>query len=188
MPLEQKTKIGFDEYNFNRINNLQTELENILSDLIRLSDQSIGIDNCDDFKKLLESPSDYLVSTYAALWLKDKAPHLDRRMIFQDDTKISLIRLKVLAVEFWKAYNLMGNHIPTINAKGMISNVKKENFNIYLSKDKNKHYNALKSFLSSIESLKKHTQINGEMHIMRAISDLLIESGELKINIQNFKE
>jgi len=188
MPLEQKTKIGFDEYNFNRITNLQTELENILSDLKQLSDQSIGVDNCEDFKKLLEGPADYLVGTYSALWLKDKAPHLDRRMIFQDDTKVSLIRLKELAFEFWKVHNLMGTHIPTINAKGMTSNVDEENFNIYLSKDKNKHYNALKSFLSSIETLREHTQINGEIHFMRAVPELLMEGLKIKININYFKE
>jgi len=109
-------------------------------------------------------------------------------MIFQDDTKVSLIRLKELAFEFWKVHNLMGTHIPTINAKGMTSNVDEENFNIYLSKDKNKHYNALKSFLSSIETLREHTQINGEIHFMRAVPELLMEGLKIKININYFKE
>jgi hypothetical protein len=79
-------------------------------------------------------------------------------------------------------------HSPTINAVKMTSNVKQENFNIYLDDSKANHYDALKRFLDSLDALKEHQRLDGYFHIARAVNYLQMSNVGLEISIHYFKK
>jgi hypothetical protein len=187
MQIDTRIKIGFDEYNFKRLSDLETDLQNNFNDLKKLAEQSIGSGKIDNVKKLVESPSDYLVNRYQALWLADRPPHLDFAMIFENETRVKIMLLDEIRNRFQKAFVAMGKYAPTIDAKGLHSNLKKDLFNIYLDEPKKDHYNALETFLAALRDVEQYERINFPINFVRSISSLHMTNQNVEINIQNFK-
>jgi hypothetical protein len=188
MQIDTRVKIGFDEYNFKRLSDLETDLQNQFSDLKNLADQTIGPGKLDNVKKLVESPADYLVNRYQALWLADRPPHLDFSMIFENETRVKIMLLDEIRNRFQKAFVAMGKYAPTIDAKGIHFNLKENLFNIYLDPVKESHYKALQVVLDSLNALKEFQRLDGYFHIARAVNSLQMSNTGLEININHFKK
>jgi hypothetical protein len=185
---QQPTKIGFDDTNYQRYLAIEKNLFSLKDDFVRLSEQSIGIGKLDNLKQLLESPSHYLVTKYQELWLNDRPKHLDFTMIFQNETRVKIMRLDDLKSRFWNLHSSMSIHAPTINAKGMISNLSESSFDIILDESRKDHYNALKSFFSSVNELENYSGNIHKRHFVQAIPELLFDGLDMKINISKFKK
>jgi hypothetical protein len=185
---QQPTKIGFDSPNYERFLAIEKDLFSLKDELVMLSDLSIGIGKLDNLKQLLESPSHYLVTKYQELWLADRAPHLNFEMIFETDTRVKIMRLDDLNSRFWNLHKSMSIHAPTINAKAMTSNLNKDAFDIILDESKKGHYDALKSFFSSVTQLENYSGNIHKRHFVQAIPELLFDGLDMKINISKFKK
>lgn len=185
---QKATKIGFDDSNYNRFKQIEDELFTLKDDFVRLSDQSIGVNKLDNVKQLLESPSEYLVNKYQELWLSDRPPHLDFTMIFENETKVKVIRLEDLKRKFWTLYKSLGIHAPTINAKAMTSNLNRSSFDMILDESKKDHYNALKGFLDSLNILEKYSAVNSQVNFIRSIPELKFDNLDIVINTTLFKK
>jgi hypothetical protein len=185
---QTQTKIGFDDANYNRFQEIEKDLFALKDDFVRLSEQSIGIGKLDNLKQLLESPSHYLVTKYQELWLNDRPKHLDFTMIFENETKVKIMRLDELHKRFWNLHNTLGNHIPTINAKAMTSNLNRSSFDIVLDESKKGHYNSLKAFCSSVTELENYSGNIHKRYFVQAIPEMLFDGLDMKINISLFRK
>lgn len=189
MQVENKPKkIGSNDLEYKRHEILQSELTGYLNELEDLANKSIGVEKLDNVKKLVENPAQYLVETYRELYLSSRPLHLDFNMIFENETSVKIAQLDRLQKEFAKVLVKMGSHAPTINAKGIISNVKEANFDIFLDEKKSKHFDALESFLDSLDALKEFQRLDGHFHIARAVNSLQMSNTGLEININHFKK
>jgi hypothetical protein len=187
MPVKE-IKIGFDSDSHERFNDLQEDLNGYLSELKQLANQSIGIGKLDNVKSLLENPAKYLVETYRELYLSTRPLHLDFNMIFENETSVKIAQLDRLQKEFAKVLSKMGNHAPTINAKGMTSNVKSESFDIYLNPAKEDHFKALQGLLEAVKVVSQYEQIHVPFNLVRSIGSLYMANTGLEIAIYNFKK
>jgi hypothetical protein len=185
---QQPTKIGFDDANYQRYLAIEKDLFSLKDDFVRLSEQSIGIGKLDNLKQLLESPSHYLVTKYQELWLADRPKHLDFTMIFETDTRVKIMRLDDLNSRFWNLHKSMSIHAPMINAKAMTSNLNRSSFDIILDESKKDHYNALKSFFSSVTQLQNYSGNIHKRHFVQAIPELLFDGLDMKINTSLFRK
>jgi hypothetical protein len=184
---QQPTKIGFDDTNYQRYLAIEKDLFSLKDDFVRLSEQSIGIGKLDNLKQLLESPGEYLVNKYQELWLNDRPKHLDFTMIFENETRVKIRHLDDLKSRFWNLHKTLDTHVPTINAKGMTSNLSESSFDIILDESKKGHYNALKSFFSSVSQLENYSGNIHKRHFVPGIPGLLFDGLDMKINISLFR-
>lgn len=180
------TKIDFNQTNYQRFHNIQDELQKYYDEFMMLADQSLGLNKVDNVKMYLDNPADYLVNRYRTLWLKDRPPHLDFAMIFENETRVTVLRLDQLKSRFWNTHKSLGKYAPTINAKGMTTNIKKEYFNVYLDESKKDHYNALKSFLDSLDKLREYENVQQPVNFVRSINSLIMNNLTPVINTSKF--
>ena len=141
-----------------------------------------------NYKHLLDNVPQTLVFEYWSAYCMSYLPeHLDHEQIFESQTRITVFALEQLQNQFWMYYNKLGDHKPTINAKGVVSNLKQESFNRYLNPAKKDHYKSLKDFIDSAKALEKYGA-NGGINLIRYSSDLLLNGLEVQINYNNFCE
>jgi hypothetical protein len=188
MQLKSQKKIASDDLEYRNQQNLQLKLDGLLDELKALADQSIGTGKMDNVKNLVENPAQYLVETYRQLYLSNRPLHLDFNMIFENETSVKIVHLDRLQKEFSQVLSKMKIHSPTINAVKMTSNVKQENFNIYLDENKEKHYDLLNTVLKSLEALKEFQRLDGYFHIARAVNYLQMSNIGLEISVDYFKK
>jgi hypothetical protein len=185
---QQPTKIGFDSPNYERFLAIEKDLFLLKDELVMLAEQSIGVGKLDNLKQLLESPGEYLVNKYQELWLSDRPLHLNYVMLFENETRVKIMHLDGLKSRFWTLHNSMSIHAPTINAQAMTSNLSESSFDIILDESKKGHYNALKSFFSSVSQLENYSGNIHKRHFVQAIPELLFDGLDMKINISKFKK
>jgi hypothetical protein len=181
--------IGHDTPEFERFKGLQNDLQSLLNEMQEIATQSVGVGKVENVRNLTLDPAAYLVNLYKDLYLSGKPSHLPAVNFFINDTGVSLERLNTLKIEFAKVLSQMGNHKPTINAKGMSSGVKFESFNIILRQDKAEHWEDLQTFLAANKQLSTHEQTNYPIFLMRAFSSLYMDNNsELVPDLNIFKQ
>jgi hypothetical protein len=185
---QQPTKIGFDSPNYERFLAIEKDLFLLKDELVMLAEQSIGVGKLDNLKQLLESPGEYLVNKYQELWLSDRPLHLNYVMLFENETRVKIMHLDGLKSRFWTLHNSMSIHAPTINAQAMTSNLSESSFDIILDESKKGHYNALKSFFSSVSQLENYSGNIHKRHFVQAIPELLFDGLDMKINTSLFRK
>jgi hypothetical protein len=189
MPVVQPKVIGHDTTEFKRFTALQNDLESLLHEMQEIATQSVGIGKVQNVRELTLDPAAYLINLYKDLYLSGKPSHLPAVNFFINDTGASLERLNTLKIEFAKVLSKMGNHKPTINAKGMISGVKFESFNILLRDDKAEYWEDLQTFLAANNQLCKHQITNYPIFQMRAFSSLYMDrNSKLVPDLNQFKQ
>ena len=183
-----KTIIDFNDYQYNIMLDLENNINNVYNKIKELGEQALGIDKCNMVELLKSSnPAEYIVNEYAELYLQDFPKHLSPSHLFLQQTKVSLEAFKQLKLQLDEYLAQMGNHKPTINAKGVKSNLKKEKFNIYLNENKKAYYNLLENLINLIAEIKQYNGVSNSIQLVRAYPDLLMDGTELKINVAKFK-
>jgi hypothetical protein len=181
--------IGHDTPEFERFTALQNDIESLLHEMQEIATQSVGIGKVQNVRELTLDPAAYLVNLYKDLYLTHKPTHLPAVNFFVNETGASPERLNTLKIEFAKVLSKMGNHKPTINAKGMSSGVKFESFNILLRDDKVDHWEDLQTFLAANDKLSTHEQMNYPIFLMRAFSSLYMDkNSKLVPDLNIFKQ
>jgi hypothetical protein len=189
MPVVNPKVIGHDTCEFERFTALQNELQSLLHEMQEIATQSVGVGKVENVRNLTLDPAAYLVNLYKDLYLSGKPSHLPAVNFFVNDTGVSLERLNTLKIQFEKVLSKLGNHKPTINAKGMSSGVKFDNFNILLRKDKTEHWEDLQTFLAANKQLCTHQITNYPIFQMRAFSSLYMDkNSELVPDLNIFKQ
>lgn len=141
-----------------------------------------------NYKHLLDNVPHTFVHNYWTAYCMSYLPgHLDKEAIFEQQTTITVFLLENMQTRFFMYYNKLGEFKPTINASGVVSNLKKEDFNRYLDPAKKEHYKALKNFIDSAKTLEKYGA-KGGINLIRYSPDLLLNGLEVEINYNNFTE
>ena len=183
-----KTIIDFNDYQYNIMLDLETNINNVYNNLQKLGEQALGVDKFNIVELLKSSePGLYIVNEYAELYLQDFPKHLSPSHLFIQQTKVSLEAFRQLKLQLEEYMSKMGNHKPTINAKGIKSNLKKEKFNIYLNENKKDYYNLLENLIKLIAEIKQYNGVSNSIQLVRAYPDLIMDGTELKINKAKFK-
>jgi hypothetical protein len=182
------TIIGFNQSEFDRFKQLETDLFNFKDDLLELSDHAVGADKITDIKKYLQDPINILVDLYRALYITNKPDTADFKGIFQTETRISLSKVQEIKSLFDARMQALGKHAPIINAAGITSTLKEDPFNIYLDETKREHYETLKLFIDAYKKIATFTNVGGAIHCVRAVGSLQMDGLGLKISINDFKE
>jgi hypothetical protein len=181
--------IGHDTPEFERFTGLQNDLQSLLNEMQEIATQSVGVGKVENVRNLTLDPAAYLVNLYKDLYLSDKPSHLPAVNFFVNDTGVSLERLNTLKIEFEKVLSKLGNHKPTINAKGMSSGVKYDNFNILLRPEKAEHWEDLQTFLAANKQLGTHQITNYPIFQVRAFSSLSLDNkSKLVPDLNIFKQ
>ena len=183
---KSKTVIDFNEYQYNRMLDLESKITTVYEKILELGEEALGVDKCNMVELLKSNPAQYIVNEYAEMYLQDFPKHLDREHLFLQQTKVSLEVFTQLKLHLDDYMLRMGNHRPTINAKGITSNVKMKAFNIYLNESKEDYYNALNNLVDAIEELREYNGVSHTVHLVRAFPDLLMEGTSIKINVSKF--
>jgi hypothetical protein len=182
------TIIGFNQSEFDRFKQIETDLFNFKDDLLELSDHAVGADKITDLKKYLQDPINFLVDLYRTLYITNKPDTADFKGIFQTETRIPLSKVKEIKDLFDARMKALGRHAPIINGKEIISTLKKDSFNIYLDETKREHYETLNLYVDSYKKLATLTNVGGSIHCIRAVGSLQMDGIGVKININDFKE
>ncbi len=170
---------------------IETQLFEVLQELELISKKCLGNEVIDNYKLFLDDPKSYLINHYWNLYCDHLPNHLSKEHTFQTQTKIDLLRVDDLKLDFWTLYDKLNKHKPNVDAAGVHSTFKKESFNLYLKESKREHYKALQDVLNSIETLKKAGAIvRLPIFLHRYIPDILPDTNGLGviIDITNFSE
>lgn len=181
-----KIKIDFNDFQYTKMLELESKLIGVYEKIKELGEQALGVDKCNMFELLKIDPAQYIVSQYAELYLQDFPPHLDRHHLFTQQANVSLDAITELKSQLDGYALSMGKYKPTINAKGVTSNIKKSDFNIYLNEQKKDHYDALNNLVDAIEKLKNYNAVSQSIHLVRAFPDLLMKNTGVIINTSKF--
>ena len=176
-----KIVIDFKDVEYKKVKQHEQNIFFIYEMLKELSSSAIG-KNVDMVKMLSEDASKYLVDTYAELYLKDRPEHLDRREMLVRHTKINLLRVMELQNEMNKLTKVMGEHAPVVTDKGIKSNIKKKEFNVYLNESKRDHYQAVVNLLNAMGEVEVYTKLGSTANLMRSFRDLKMSSDSSVLN------
>jgi len=181
-----KEKIGFNDYQYGILMKRENAIKSYVEELKKISETVISLDKIDNYKAFLEEPADYLILKY---WQENETffpPNTLPELAITQNTNFNKDSVNSISSELKALIQSMGNHKPTINAKGFKSNIKKEAFNIYLPEAKEGYYNALNNLVDAIEELKEYNGVSSTIHLVRAFPDLLMEGTNVKINVSKF--
>ena len=185
----KKTKISFDDYHYNLYLDLEQRIYKVYEQLKVIADESLGVNKVNIGAYLKgKNSADYLVNEYANLWLSGFAPHLSREHLFTQQTNVSIEGVMQLRIKLDTYLEKMGKHAPTINSKGITSNLKKSAFNQYLDESKRAKYEALTNMLDCIEALRKYYPNGNNINFVRAYDDLQFDGLGIKVNLSRFTE
>lgn len=164
-------------------------LKKLLQDLEHLAVKVLGsIDNIDNYRALIDNPSNYLVTSYWSMFCDNRPEHLNREKVMQNDTNVSLNQLEQIRRSWIDTVSKLHPVCrPQVNAKGVTWCVTDEPFKCYLSEDKKSHYHALKRFLKAYNNLLQHEPNNPVSQIHRWSQNMTIQGLELDIVKENFK-
>jgi hypothetical protein len=189
MPVVKPKVIGHNTPEFERFTAFQNDLQSLLNEMQEIATQSVGVGKVENVRKLTLDPAAYLINLYKDLYLSDKPSHLPAVNFFINETGVSLERLNTLKIEFEKVLSKLTKHPPILNAKGMISGVKYDNFNILLRPEKAEHWEDLQTFLAANNQLCKHQITNYPIFLMRAFSSLYLDNNsKLVPDLNIFKQ
>jgi len=177
-------KLYNDVATFTIYENREIQLNKILKKLEDISDSTLGKNKIDNYKLMLSSPAEYFVEMYWELWAKKTSPpHFDKALVFEAQTKVSKSELTNLKLQFDNALKELGTYAPTINAKGLKSNLDVSLFDKFLNPEKAKEYDALLNLLKSAKELQTFGFCSGGINLMRFCGNRLQMFGlELKPN------
>lgn len=171
-------KLYNDTATFTIYEKRENELHNILKKLEDIADSTLGKNQIDDYKLMLSSVAEYFVSRYWELWAKKTSPpHFDKSLIFETQTRVTKNELTNLKLDFDKLMNELGKYKPTVNAKGLKSNLKKEMFDKFLNESKRSEYEALLSLLKSAKEMEAFGGCSGGINLMRFCGNRLRMEG-----------
>lgn len=171
-------KLYNDTATFTIYEKRENELHKILKKLEDIADSTLGKNQIDNYKLMLSSPAEYFVEMYWELWAKKTSPpHFDKGLVFEAQTRVSKNELTNLKLQFDSVLNELGRFAPTVNAKGLKSNLKKEMFDKFLNEKKRNEYEALLSLLKSAKEMEVFGGCSGGINLMRFCGNRLRMEG-----------
>ena len=182
-------KIGFDESSYRKFTDLKTKYLSTFNELISKSEQALGMDNVNSYRKLYDNPTDYVVSTWWKHYGVGRYPeHSDKRHVVELNSKINLQSLSGIKRELEYLAKDLKTYAPKIETKRVVFDIRKEDFNIYLREDKKEHYQALVNWLDATKKLRAFTTIGGASALQRTVpNNLQLKGMEAVPNLNVFK-
>lgn len=188
MQLEkQRTIIGQRTQDLKNIQELEEKLRSKINELALIAERTCA--TTINLKKLVDSPLDYIVNTYRAMWLGDRPDHLDYRLIVENETKLNTNEVQKLGVEINNLIKKMKHHAPKINAKSIISNINENDFDVYLNENQRDEYEATVKVIEALEQYRPHTNHFPTLNFIRGIQGAKFNDtmDGLAISLQHFK-
>lgn len=182
-----KIKIEFDSYNYERLKDLEHQAIQEYETLKHIADAALGLDHVQMPRFLKADSTKYLIDTYANLWLQAYPDHLDRKVLFLSQTNTDLQALQNAHKRYNELITELASYAPTMNIKGITSNIKKASFYKYLPAEKYDHYVAVQNLLDAIDEVRKYNGVSSQIYLLRAFPDLLASGLDLAINTSKFK-
>ena len=183
----KRRKLYTDTNTYNSWKKKEDEMFKILSKLETIAEDALGTDPINDYEHFLQNTEEYLIAEYWFRWgSKHNAPHADATIVFENSTRTRVSEVTDLKVKFQKAFEAMSSYIPTVNALGVHSNLKIEQFDKFLHKDKAKEFDALNNFLDAAKEIEQYGA-RGYVNLLRfANNNLMMEGLEAKVNLTKF--
>lgn len=180
-------KLLFTDYErFNRFKKIENDAQEVLEELKQIYKKALGIDEVTDYKKLIETPTDYLAQEYWRLHSKNLPKHLDKTNVFTTQTGVNIGRLNTLSNNFEVLSSKLGEYAPKTSNNGVLFRVKQENFNKYLKPELAEHYEKLERLLEVANELKQYEENTHNPALVKYSQNLIFNGLVPCINVSAF--
>jgi len=175
-----------DIHQYQKNKRLEVDLKQILIELEELHRLVLG-DKTIRYNAYLEAPADYLINQYWKSYCKDLPKHLNKQNVIQSHTGVNVSQADALHNKWLQIVKQMNpGCIPTININTVEYNTTNRKFDKELDKQKETHYNALKTFLNAYEELNKIESLNGLGFMPRITNNIMVQNMKLMIRNEAF--
>ncbi|MEO2052737.1 MAG: hypothetical protein ABGX00_13315 [Allomuricauda sp.] len=180
-------EIEFLENEFRLAEEREQQLNAALEEMIELYKKAMAKD-VDDLKEFLKDPSAYLVEQYWKTYCKDRPAHLNKAQVFTTDTGVDPNTLEAMKTRFYGAFEKLRDSKPAITKKGLKSNLKREDYCLYLDEAKKGEYEALETFLKAAGKLEEKYGAFGNFNLLRFANKLHMgKDSKIEINPYEFR-
>lgn len=180
-----KTKIDFNASEYQRFKALDTQVLELVIKLKQVAETTTGLKEISNLKSYLDNPLQYLENEYWALYSSLYPPMAQKSKVFADNSLIKVGEINHLASTLHNVIGQMHKHKPTITETELISGLKEENFNIYLSPTRANHYRSLVRFIKAVDDLRKFEEVSSA-HLVRGTNSLIFDNLDVKIQTNKF--
>jgi hypothetical protein len=174
MALEQNKVIGFNQEQYDYRFKKEEEVI-LMGELLKgIATKTMGKEQ--DFKKLFEEGFDYLVGKFWDEFGKHEPKHIDREAFLNSKIQTSRSGFESTLNRLKKILREHSRFAPEVTSTGLVSVIKKEDYNYILDPSKKDEYNAVMKLVEQAEAIHREYKCGN-------LSKLVIFHPSIKLNL-----
>ena len=184
----ERILLGNDTRALTHVTSLENRLRYLLSKMNVIAEDTVGKGMIASQTDFIAEPLTYLSELY---WEQASQYHMSnssRVDVFLATGKTTSAQINSMGSESRDIMRQLGKNKPTLSKKGIVSNIKREDFNVYVDESKVETYRNTIKLLNISKKLGLSDTFSQKYDVERFSNRaLMVVNGELVINIQEFR-